>query len=179
MKNFISFCCASIIIGAFTAMALACAAPQHTYVNKPAPCIRHKPITYSPVLVAIFISGSYNMRDLKEVQRTLPQTLLDKFNAQSYNKYRMADGEKPNLSLYITYSSDSYEHYGASVKGYVFDGEFNSSFAANYITFEKLDNDIVSRVNGFITAGWCTDCPSPCDPYAVDAPATGTKKKKK
>jgi hypothetical protein len=179
MKNLRSFCCTAIIIAAFTAMALACAAPQHSYVNKPAPCVRHKPLGYSPVLVSIYISGSYNMRDLKEVQRTLPQTLLDKLNGQSYNKYRMADGEKPNLSLYITYTSDSYEHYGADVKGYVFDGDFNTNFSANYITFEKLDNDIVSRVNGFITGGWCTNCPSPCDPYAVDETGTGTKKKKK
>jgi hypothetical protein len=167
------------MIAAFIAMALACAAPQHTYVYKPAPCVRHKPINYSPVLVSIYISGSYNMRDLKEVQRTLPQTLLDKFNAQSYNKYKMGDGEKPNLSLYITYSSDSYEHYGAEVKGYLYDGDFYTSFSANYITFEKLDNDIVSGVNGFITNGWCTNCPTPCDPYAVDPAPTSTKKKKK
>jgi hypothetical protein len=177
MRNLKLYCCAAIVIAAFTAMALACAAPQHTY-TKPAPCVKHKPLTYTPVLVTIYISGSYNMKDLKEVQRTLPSTLLNKLNGLTPYKYRMADGEKPNLSLYITYTTDSYEHYGASVTGYVFDGSFTKTFASNYITFEKLDNDIVSDVNWFITSGWCTNCPSPCNPFSEEGTNTNTKKKK-
>jgi hypothetical protein len=180
MKNNIKhFCFALIVMAAFTAMALACATPQQSYHSKPAPCVKHKPLTYSPVLVTIYISGSYNMKDLKEVQRTLPHTLLDKMNALSYGKYQMADGVKPNLSLYITYSTDSYEHYGAEIKGYVYDGDFYYTMPSNYITFDRLDTDIVSKVNGFITGGWCTNCPSPCDPYSDPPTGTSTKKKKK
>jgi hypothetical protein len=165
------------VVAVFTVMALSSAPPKQTYYNKPLPCVRHKPISYSPVLVTMYIGGSYNMKDLKEVQRTLPYTLLEKMNRLSPYKYKMADGEKPNLSLYITYTTDSYEHYGAEIKGYVFDGDFYRNLGTSYITFDRLDDAVVAEVNTFITGGWCNNCPSPCNPYE-ETTTTGTKKKK-
>ena len=143
-------------------MFFASAPPTQTYKTKPQPCIKHKPLNYSPVLVRMYISGSYQMKDLAEVQRTLPYTLLNKLNSLTPYKYKMADGVTPNLSLYVNYTSNSYGHYGAELTGYVYDGDFNFSFGTNYLTFEKLDDDIVAKINHFITGGWCRNCPSPC-----------------
>lgn len=149
----------------FILMTLACVAPKATYQPpKPLPCVTHKALTYSPVLVTIYISGSYNMKDLSEAQRLVPTILLNKLNLLNPNKYRMADGEKPNLSLYVTYNSDNYGHFGAEIKGYVFDGDFSKRLDANYVTWEKLDADIAAKVNSFISYGWCTNCPPPCNP---------------
>lgn len=164
MKKMSDLALAATVVIAFSLMALSSATPHHT-TYKPPPCVKHKPLTYSPVLVTMYISGSYNMKDLSEVQRTLPTTLLNKLNELTSYKYRMADGEKPNLSLYITYTTDSYGHYGATITGYVYDGSFTKTFTSNYYTFDKLDSDIVAMVNSFITGGWCNNCPSPCDPF--------------
>ncbi len=149
----------------FILMTLACVSSKSSYqAPKPLPCVTHKGLTYSPVLVTMYISGSYNMKDLAEVQRTLPQILLEKMNALNPYKYKMADGVKPNLSLYVTYTTDSYGHYGAEIKGYLFDGDFYTTLPTNYVTWEKLDADIVAKVNTFISYGWCSNCPSPCNP---------------
>lgn len=164
MTTLKSVCCGMAVMTVFAAMAYACAVPQKTATYKPPPCVKHKGLTYSPVLVTIYISGSYNMKDLKEVQRTLPQTLVSKLNGLSPYKYQIADGVKPNLSLYVTYNTDSYEHYGAVITGYVYDGDFTVTLSSNYVTFDRLDDDIVAKVNQFIQYGWCNNCPSPCNP---------------
>lgn len=149
----------------FFMMSIACAPPRSSYhAPKPLPCTTHKGLSYSPVLVSIYISGSYQMKDLSEVQRTLPNYLLGLLNNLSYAKYKMADGEKPNLSLYVNYTTDSYGHYGADIKGYVFDGDFHTWTDSNYVTWEKLDGEIARTVNWFISSGWCKNCPSPCSP---------------
>ncbi len=131
---------------------------------KPQPCITHKGLNYSPVLVKVNITGYYTMKDLSEVQRTVPDYLVSRLNSLTYGKFSLANGVTPNLTLNITYTTDSYQHYGAEIRGYVFDGDFYITLPANYITFEKLDNDIADKINTFINYGWCRNCPEPCNP---------------
>jgi hypothetical protein len=167
MKKIQAFLIPSTVFAFFLVIALASATskPRYAYQKpKPQPCITHKALTYSPVLVTFYVSGSYNMKDLSEAQRTVPAVLLSKLNALSPGKYQMADGVRPNLSLYVDYRTDSYGHYGADIKGYVFDGDFHYWTESNFITFDKLDEEVAYRVNWLITGGWCKNCPSPCTP---------------
>lgn len=150
----------------FFAMAIASTPPRHyTYKKpKPQPCVTHKGLTYSPVLVTFYISGSYNMKDLASAQSSVPDILLSKLNSLTSGKYQIANGVTPNLNLYIDYKTDSYGHYGADIKGYVYDGDFHTWTDNNFVTFEKLDDEVVNRVNNYIMFGWCKNCPSPCNP---------------
>ena len=149
----------------FLTIAIASTAPRHTYQQpKPEPCVTHKAITYSPVLVKINISGSYTMKDLSGVQRYGYDYLMDQLIALSPGKYKLADGVTPNLELTITINTDSYQHYGATLNGYVYDGSFYYPWNNNYVTPEKLFEDIAAKVNVFVNYGWCKNCPSPCNP---------------
>jgi len=148
----------------FFAMAIASVAPRTTYQNKPLPCVTHKPLYYSPILVQVNLSGSYTMKDLQGAQRTGQTYIIDELNVLNAYKYKLADGVTPNLNLYITVNTDNYEHYGASVTGYVFDGNFNFTLPASYVTSEKLFEDIAEKINSYIVGGWCNNCPSPCTP---------------
>jgi hypothetical protein len=150
------------LILVFLGMAIASAPPRRTYRSTPQPCTKHQPVSYSPVLVKINISGSYTMKDLPEVQRVGPSLVLDALNNQNPYKYKLADGVQPNMTLYVTFNNDTYGHYGASVTGYLYDGDFNFSLTANYVTTPKLFSDLAEQVNIYITRGWCRNCPSPC-----------------
>lgn len=154
-------------------LAVASTPPRQTYRKPvPQPCIKHKPLYYSPILVKFFISGSYTLKDLAGAQRDDPPDIIYELNKLSPNKYQLASGETPNLSLYITYNSDSYQHFGASITGYVYDGDFSFTLATNYNSSDfnddfltgggKVFRDIASRVNDYITLGWCKNCPNPC-----------------
>jgi hypothetical protein len=149
----------------FFAMAIASAPPKYYQAPpKPQPCVTHKGLTYSPVLVKISISGSYTMKDLSGAQRYGYQVLMDELNSLSYGKYKLADGVTPNLDLTITINTDSYQHYGATVYGSVYDGSFNYDWSTNYVTPEKLFSDMATQINTFIVYGWCKNCPTPCMP---------------
>ncbi|OIR12684.1 hypothetical protein GALL_57510 [mine drainage metagenome] len=152
----------------FLAMAVASVPNNynhHTYHKPvPQPCVTHKGLSYSPVLLKVNLTGYYTMKDLPEAQRTVPDYIVNKLNSLSYGKYSLANGVTPNLTLNITYTTDSYQHYGAEIRGYVYDGDFYITLPANYITFEKLDDDIADKVNTFINYGWCRNCPQPCNP---------------
>jgi hypothetical protein len=174
MKLLRSIISGLVVMAAFIAMALACATPAKT-TYKPRPCVKHKPLSYSPIMVKINLGGNYTMKDLPEAQRTRPAFILDAMNGYS-SKYKLVDGVTPNLTLGITVTTDGYEHYGATVNGYVYDGDFYFTVPANYITFEKLYTDIATKVDGLISGGWCNDCPSPCNVWTVDE--TPAKKKK-
>jgi hypothetical protein len=153
-----------VLFIAFLAMAIASAAPQHTYQPKPEPCVTHKGLTYSPILVKINISGSYTMKDLSGVQRYGYEYIMERLEALSPYKYKLADGVTPNLTLNITINTDSYQHYGATLNGYVYDGSFYNSWSNDYVTPEKLFDDITAQVDRYIRYGWCKNCPSPCNP---------------
>lgn len=153
------------ILGSFLFMAVASAGPKQTYQPpKPEPCVTHKAIAYSPVLVKINISGSYTMKDLSGAQQYGYQYMIERLKALNSYKYQLADGVTPNLTLDITVNTDGYQHYGATLYGYVYDGSFNYSWSNDYVTAEKLFDDIASKVNTFISYGWCKNCPSPCNP---------------
>ena len=162
MKSVKSDLLSIAVVLLFFLLAVASAPPRRTYQSKPQPCTKHTPLNYSPVLVKINLSGTYSMKDLSEAQRTRPGYIIDALNSLTYAKYKLADGVTPNLNLYITLNTDSYGHYGASMTGYVYDGDFNVSLNANYVTLEKLYDDIAAQVNIYITRGWCRNCPSPC-----------------
>lgn len=154
---------ASTIAGIFIIMSLACASSKPAY-RRPVkqPCVKHAPLTYSPVLVKMNISGSYTMKDLSGAQSFGYQYLIDALNNLTAYKYKLADGETPNLTLNITINTDSYQHYGAILNGYVYDGDFYYSWDNNYITAERLFDAIAKQVNWYITGGWCKNCDGPC-----------------
>ena len=150
------------IYGIFLAMAFACATPQHTYKYKPPPCIKHSPMTYSPILIKVNLSGNYNMKDLQGAQRSRQVYVLDALNALNYSKYKMADGVTQNMTINITLTTDGYEHYGATVFCTVFDGDFTINLDNNYITLEKIYDDLAAKIDVFVRYGWCKNCPTPC-----------------
>ena len=102
------------------------------------------------------------MKDLQGAQRLGFQYIMDELNRLSPYKYRLSDGETPNLTLNVTVNTDSYQHYGATINGFVYDGNFYNDLPTNYITAEKLFDDVAQQVNIYITRGWCKNCPSPC-----------------
>lgn len=155
---------AAIVLFFVTAVA-SVPAQKTTYQKpKPQPCITHKSLAYSPVLIKVNLSGDYTMKDLQEAQRQRPTFILNELNYLSPGKYQLADGVTPNLNLYITLKTDSYGHYGAEVTGYVHDGDFFVRFGMDYVTLEKLYSDIAAKINLFVRNGWCSNCPGPCNP---------------
>jgi hypothetical protein len=149
----------------FLIMAIASATSHPTYSKpKPQPCITHKGLTYAPVLVKFNITGSYTMKDLSGAQISGSKYLIDEMNSLAYSKYQIADGVTPNLNLYVTINTDNYQHYGAYIQGYVYDGDFSVTLNTDYYTAEKLFDDIAKKVNVFIQYGWCRNCPGPCNP---------------
>ena len=153
------------VIAGFLLTAIASTAPKHTYQPpKPEPCITHLGLSYSPVLVKINLSGSYTMKDLAGAQRMGYEYIMDRLDALSPYKYKLADGVTPNLTLDITINTDSYQHYGATLNSYVYDGSFYNTWSNDYVTPEKLFDDIAAKVDVYIRYGWCKNCPSPCMP---------------
>jgi hypothetical protein len=148
----------------FFAMALACATPKASYKPKPLPCVTHKGLNYSPVLTRINLSGSYTMKDLNGAQRYAYDYVMDELRRLNPGKYQLADGVTPNLTIDIVINTDSYQHYGATLNMYVYDGSVYYSWGTDYVTVDKLYDDICAKANTFISYGWCTNCPSPCNP---------------
>jgi hypothetical protein len=154
-----------VFCGSFGLLALASATQSRTsYRPKPQPCVTHKGLGYSPVLTKINLSGSYTMKDLSGAQRFAYDYLFEQLTSLSPNRYKLSDGVTPNLSLDITINTDSYQHYGATLNMYVSDGSVYYSWNTDYITIQKLYDDIASKINVFVSYGWCTNCPSPCNP---------------
>ena len=174
MKKFKPQLAPVIVIIVFLGFAIASTPPRHyTYAkSKPLPCITHKGLAYSPVLVKFFISGSYPLKDLAGAQKDDPNDILYELNKLNANKYQLTSGQTPNLNLYVTYNSDNYQHYGATIAGYVYDGDFTFTLNTNYNSDDfndllgsgKIFHDIASKVNDYISWGWCKNCPSPCNP---------------
>lgn len=141
----------------FLVMSFACAttAPRKTYYKPaPDPCVKHDPLSYSPVLVQVNIDGSYTMKDLSGAQRSGQTYFMDELKIINPYKYELAQGVKPNLNLYITVNTDSYQHYGAHVVLYVFDDNTYFDMASNYVDPAKLFDDIAAKINSFVTGGW-------------------------
>ena len=160
----------------FLTTAISSVAPKNTYKPKPNPCVTHAPMSASPLMIRVYISGSYTMKDLSGAQISGRDALLRSLNNVNYNKYQLADGVTPIITFNITINEYS-GYYGAEVYMNVSDGYCKSNgklicccsafkrFETTYVTPHKLYDDIASMFDGFIRGGWCTDCASPCNPY--------------
>ncbi len=163
MNNNRSAIVTTAIVIFYFLLALASVPTQrYQYTPKPQPCVKHRPLTYYPVLTQINLSGTYSMKDLPEAQRISPAYFVELLNNLNYGKYKIADGVTPNLNLYITLNTDAYGHYGATISGAVYEGNFSFNMLSNYVTHQKLFQDIAAKVDVFITRGWCSNCPTPC-----------------
>ena len=147
------------VVVLFVAMAFACASSSHTShqrYTKPVvyPCVQHAGLTYSPILLKINISASYNMKDLSTVRANDPSMIMEELLKLNYN-YKLADGVRPNLVLNVTYTNDGYDHYGVNL--YVdWQGQanFTITLANNYITGRQLIADMAAEFNRWIVNGW-------------------------
>jgi hypothetical protein len=164
MEKIKSFLPVAAVWVLFFIMVLACATPKQSYTPRPQPCVTHKGLNYSPVLTKINLSGSYTMKDLSGAQRLGYEIIMDNLKRLNPGKYQLSDGVTPNLTINITINTDSYQHYGATLDMYVYDGTVYNSFPTNYITVEKLFDDLCYKINNYVSYGWCTNCPSPCNP---------------
>jgi hypothetical protein len=155
MKNRRSHLTAFIVTCAFVIMALASATPRQTY-QKPVvyPCVQHPALTYSPILIQINISSSYNMKDISTVREDVPTLIMTDLQ-QLNSSYKLADGVTPNLVLNITYTNDGYDHYGVVLTvDWQGEANFTITLPTNYVTIEKLISDMTSQFNGYIAYGW-------------------------
>jgi|GEM_PF-814634 len=161
MKKIKSHLAAAVAAAAFLFMVFA-SAPQNRYVyRKPQklPCVHHDALNYSPVLVQINIDGSYTMKDLPTAQVSWQSYFMSKLLAANSYKYKLAQGVTPNLTINITINTDGYQHYGATVKFYVFDDNTWFSTQSNYVDPALLFDDIATRMNSYVSNGWSHDCP--------------------
>jgi len=145
----------------FLVMIFACAPQNRVVYRKPVkrPCVHHDPLNYSPVLIQVNIDGSYTMKDLPGVQTSWQSYFLDKLLAANSYKYKFAQGVTPNLTIQITINTDGYQHYGATVRLYVYDDNTWFSLPSNYVEPARLVDDIATKVNSFVSYGWSHDCP--------------------
>jgi hypothetical protein len=156
--------------------AIASTTSKQAYKPQPRPCITHAPITTSSILVRVYISGSYTMKDLSGAQISGRDLFVRALNKANPYKYKLADGVNPQISFNITINEYS-GYYGADVYMDVSDNNCKSAgkyicccqayrkYETSYVTAEKLFDDIAVRFDGFVRGGWCTDCQSPCNPY--------------
>ncbi|MDB5131138.1 MAG: hypothetical protein JWR02_887 [Mucilaginibacter sp.] len=160
MKKIKSNFVAAIVAIVFLLMVFASATQHRTVYRAPQkePCVRHDPLNYSPVLVQINIDGSYTMKDLSGAQRSGQVYFMDALTATNTYKYKLAQGVTPNLNIYITINTDSYQHYGARVKFYVFDDNTWFDMPSNYVEPGRLFEDIAAKINSFVVGGWNHGC---------------------
>lgn len=160
MKKIKSHFVAAGIAIVFLFMVFGSATQHRTVYRAPQkePCVRHEALSYNPVLVQINIDGSYTMKDLSGAQRSGQVYFMDALSATNTYKYKLAQGVTPNLNIYITVNTDSYQHYGARVKIYVFDDNTWFDMASNYVDPGRLFDDIAAKINSFVSYGWSHGC---------------------
>ncbi len=156
MKRITAALLVSGVFLAFFLMIFACAPsrPQYSYKPAPDPCVNHTALNYSPVLVQINIDGSYTMKDLSGAQVEGQTYFFQALQNDNYGKYQLAQGVTPNLNIYITVNTDGYQHYGATVKFYVYDDNTWFSMSSNYVDPAKLFDDIAYKLNSYVVNGW-------------------------
>jgi biopolymer transport protein ExbD len=160
MKKIRSHFVAAAVAVVFLLMVFASATPRYTYrAPQKLPCVRHGALNYSPVLVQINIDGSYTMKDLPTAQVSWQAYFMSKLLEANSYKYQLAQGVTPNLTINITINTDGYQHYGATVKFYVYDDNTWFSTQSNYVDPARLFDDIASRMNSYVANGWTHDCP--------------------
>jgi hypothetical protein len=139
---------------AFLITLAGCVSHRATTKTKKQPC-GHVPLDYSPVLIKINLSASYKTKgDYQTFQREDQQELWETLNIYHPRKYQLAEDARPNLTINIALNTDGYEHYGATVDLYVSDGSVRFQVQTNYSDFEKLYNEVVQKLDGFVVRGW-------------------------
>ena len=156
MKKIRSHLISFTVIVVFFLMALACATTSHPRYTKPTvyPCVHYAGLTYSPILLKINISASYNMKDITAVRANDPYMILEELQKLNYS-YKLADGVRPNLVLNVSYTNDGYDHFGVNL--YVdWQGQANFTITLpnNYITGHQLIEDMAKELNRWVTNGW-------------------------
>ncbi len=147
------------VIVLFVAMALACATSNRSYHRKPSkpivyPCVQHAGLTYSPILLKINISASYNMKDLSTVRQNDPSIIMEEL-LKLNSSYKLADGVTPNLVLNVNYTNDGYDHYGVSLYvNWQGQANFTITLANNYVTGHQLISDMAAELNRWVVNGW-------------------------
>jgi hypothetical protein len=155
MKNRRSHLTAFIVICAFVVMALG-SAPSRPVYQKPIvyPCVQYPALTYSPILIQINISSSYNMKDISSVREDAPTLIMTDLQQLNSN-YKLADGVTPNLVLNLNYTNDGYDHYGVILNvNWQGQANFTITLPSNYVTLDKLISDMTSQFNQYIAYGW-------------------------
>ncbi len=158
MKNRNSYFFTALVIAGFFLMALASTPPPSYRAPRkvaPEPCVTHAAVTSSTLLVKINFDAGYNMKDLFAARENFPSLFLEALKSRN-SVYRISDGVTPNLIFAVTITNDGYNHYGANVtvnglgEGYL----FNYTLAQEYVTPDRLIDDMAKRANEFITQGW-------------------------
>lgn len=145
------------VIGAIIVflMMVPASAPPKRY-TKPVtyPCIQYPPITYSPILLKINIDANYTPKDLAGLRENAPALILEELQRVNYN-FKLADGVRPNLVLFITFTNDGYNHYGVNLNvDWQGQANFTISLANNYITVKQLFADLANEFNRWVIYGW-------------------------
>lgn len=156
MKKILPHMPAVAVILAFFMMALASAPPKRYTYTKPVvyPCKEYPPLTYSPILLKINIDANYTPKDMVAVRERVPGLLMDELYNLNYS-FKLADGVLPNLSLYVTFTNDGYDHLGVNMQvSWQGEGTFNINLPTNYITTKQLFTDLAKELNRWVTGGW-------------------------
>lgn len=156
MKKIRSHIISFTVVTLFFLMTLACATTSKTRYSKPRvyPCVHYAGLTYSPILLKINISASYNMKDLSAVRANDPNMILEELQRLNYS-YKLADGVTPNLVLNVSYTNDGYDHFGVNLDvNWQGQANFTITLANNYITGKQLIEDMAKELNRWVTNGW-------------------------
>ncbi|MFZ6022833.1 MAG: hypothetical protein ACOYVG_00080 [Bacteroidota bacterium] len=136
-------------------MMIPASTPPRKY-TKPVtyPCVRYPPLTYSPILLKISVDANYTPKDLAGVRESAPVLVLEELKRVNYN-YKLADGVRPNLVLFITFTNDGYNHYGVNLNvDWQGQGNFTINLPNNYITVKQLFADMANEFNRWVIYGW-------------------------
>lgn len=136
-------------------MMIPASTPPKKY-TKPVtyPCIQYPPLNYSPILLKINVDANYTPKDLAGLRENAPALVMEELKRVNYN-FKLADGVRPNLVLFITFTNDGYNHYGVNLNvDWQGQGNFTISLANNYITVKQLFADMANEFNRWVTNGW-------------------------
>lgn len=136
-------------------MMIPASTPPRKY-TKPVtyPCVQYPPLTYSPILLKINVDANYTPKDLAGLRENAPTLVMEELKRVNYN-FKLADGVRPNLVLFITFTNDGYNHYGVILNvDWQGQGNFTISLPNNYITVKQLFADMANEFNRWVINGW-------------------------
>lgn len=88
------------------------------------------------------------------MRESAPTLVMEELKRVNYN-FKLADGVRPNLVLFITFTNDGYNHYGVILNvDWQGQGNFTISLPNNYITVKQLFADMANEFNRWVINGW-------------------------